>query len=119
MNWEVELHSAFESELDALPRQVRTTILAKAHLLREFGPDLGRPYVDTLEGSRFPNMKELRCGADDGVWRIAFAFDPDRRAVLLVAGDKAGEKERRFYKRLIATADERFAVHLQNRKGGS
>lgn len=57
-------------------------------------------------------MKELRCNADDGVWRIAFAFDPERKAILLTAGDKAGINEKRFYKRLIAKADERFDQHL-------
>jgi hypothetical protein len=57
-------------------------------------------------------MKELRFDADGGVWRIAFAFDPRRRAVLLVGGDKSGGGENRFYKRLIAVADRRFAAHL-------
>jgi hypothetical protein len=52
--------------------------------------------VDTLKGSIYPNMKELRFDADGGVWRVAFAFDPRRRAVLLVAGDKSGGGERRF-----------------------
>lgn len=62
-------------------------------------------------------MKELRCRAADGVWRIAFAFDPEREAVLLVAGDKAGVNERRFYKSLIARADERFDRHLARLRG--
>ena len=62
-------------------------------------------------------MKERRCNADDGVWRIAFAFDPKRTAILLVAGDKAGVKEKRFYKQLIAKADERFSHHLEEQKG--
>jgi hypothetical protein len=57
-------------------------------------------------------MKELRCTADDGVWRIAFAFDPERKAILLTAGDKAGVNEKRFYKNLIAKADARFDQHL-------
>ena len=61
-------------------------------------------------------MKELRCNADNGVWRIAFAFDPERNAVLLVAGDKVGINEKRFYKRLIAKADERFEQHLVEQK---
>lgn len=61
-------------------------------------------------------MKELRCNAADGVWRIAFAFDPDRQAILLVAGDKSGSSEKRFYKQLIARADERFERHLAKRK---
>jgi hypothetical protein len=62
-------------------------------------------------------MKELRCNAADGVWRIAFAFDPDRQAILLVGGDKSGVSEKRFYKQLIARADERFDRHLAERKG--
>ena len=59
-------------------------------------------------------MKELRFGAADGAWRLAFAFDPERTAILLVAGDKSGVSEKRFYKALIATADERFDDHLKS-----
>ena len=77
-------------------------------MLEHFGPQLGRPYVDTLEGSKHANMKELRFDADDGVWRAAFAFDPHRQAVILVAGDKSGISEKRFYRSLIAKADKRF-----------
>jgi hypothetical protein len=73
--------------------------------------------VDTLEGSQYPNMKELRFDADDGVWRVAFAFDPARQAILLVAGDKGGIAQKRFYKGLIAKADKRFAGHLARLKG--
>ena len=117
MIWTVEFHPAFEPEFDALSRQAKTAIAAKARLLEEFGPQLGRPHADTLEGSKHANMKELRCNADDGVWRIAFAFDPDRKAVLLVGGDKSGGSERRFYKQLIKKADERFDDHLARLKG--
>ena len=72
--------------------------------------------VDTLNGSRHANMKELRFTADGGVWRVAFAFDPKRKAILLVAGDKSGISERRFYKQLIKKADERFDTHLDQLK---
>lgn len=65
---------------------------------------MGRPRVDTLNGSKRANMKELRFDAADGVWRIAFAFDPKRKAILLVAGDKSGVSEKKFYKALIAKA---------------
>jgi predicted XRE-type DNA-binding protein len=58
-------------------------------------------------------MKELRFRADDGVWRVAFAFDPRRNAILLIAGDKSGTSQARFYKRLIATADARYGAHLK------
>jgi hypothetical protein len=57
-------------------------------------------------------MKELRFAADDGVWRVAFAFDPKRSAIMLVAGDKSGVSEKRFCKKLIASADDRFDAHL-------
>jgi hypothetical protein len=102
----------FEPEFDALHENVRTEILALSLVLEEFGPQLGRPRVDTLKGSRHPNMKELRFSAARGEWRVAFAFDPNRRAILLVAGDKAGGSERRFYRELIRKADSRFEAHL-------
>ena len=81
-------------------------------MLQEFGPQLGRPRVDTLNGSRHANMKELRFSTADGEWRVAFAFDPRRKAILPVAGDKSGGSENRFYRELIRKADERFDAHL-------
>lgn len=63
-------------------------------------------------------MKELRVRAADGVWRIAFAFDPQRQAILLVGGDKSGVNERRFYRSLIARVDDRFDRHLEHGDGG-
>ncbi len=93
MLWRVQLHEEFEAEFDTLSRPVQDELLAHAKLLEQFGPQLGRPHVDTLKGSRHANMKELRFEADRGVWRIAFAFDPQRSAILLVAGDKSGGSE--------------------------
>ena len=112
MSWTVEIAEEFEPEFFGLPGDVRRTILALSRLLREFGPQLGRPRVDTLNGSRHANMKEMRFRAADGEWRLAFAFDPARNAVLLVAGDKSGGSARRFYRALIRKADERFDRHL-------
>jgi len=57
-------------------------------------------------------MKELRFDAADGVWRVAFAFDTNRKAILLGCGDKSGGSEKRFYRQLIEKADARFAAHL-------
>ena len=116
MRWAVEIGDEFEPKFDALPEQVRTEILALSLLLEQFGPQLGRPRVDTLNGSRHANMKELRFSAADGEWRVAFAFDPKRRAVLLVAGDKSGGSEKRFYRELIRKADDRFDAHLARLK---
>jgi hypothetical protein len=87
-------------------------LLAHARLLAEFGPNLGRPTVDTLKGSQHVNMKELRFSWNGQVWRVAFAFDPQRQAILLVGGDKGGSDQRRFYKRLIVAADHRYNEHL-------
>ncbi len=70
--------------------------------------------MDTLNGSRHANMKELRFNADGGVWRVAFAFDPNRRGIVLVAGDKSGVSERRFYRQLINRADYRYDRYLDN-----
>jgi hypothetical protein len=116
MKWEVEFHEKFEPEFEAVSEVVQDELLAKAVLLADFGPELGRPHVDTLNGSVHRNMKELRFDAADGVWRVAFAFDPRRRAILLVAGDKAGTSQKRFYKILIKKADERFNQHLKQLK---
>ena len=81
-------------------------------LLRQIGPHLSRPYADVVKGSKHANMKELRFDAADGVWRVAFAFDPNRKAVLLACGDKSGGSEKRFYRQLIEKADSRFDSHL-------
>ena len=95
---------------------MRTEILALSLVLEQFGPQLGRPRVDTLSGSRHANMKELRFSAADGEWRVAFAFDPKRRAILPVAGDKSGGSEKRFYRELIRKADNRFDAHVARLK---
>jgi hypothetical protein len=107
----VEIGDEFEPEFFDLHEDVQTEILALTRLLQQFGPQLGRPRVDTLNGSRHSNMKELRFSAADGEWRVAFAFDIKRKAILLVAGDKSGGSEKRFYRELIRKADDRFDAH--------
>lgn len=114
MRWKAYFHPRFKAEFDELPAAVQDELLASLIPLREYGPALGRPEVDTLKGSAYPNMKELRFRAGGGVWRVAFAFDPKRAAILLVAGDKSGTSEKKFYKRLIEKADGRYTEHLEN-----
>jgi hypothetical protein len=116
VGWDVEIGDEFEPEFDGLHEDLQNEILALSRLLQQFGPQLGRPRVDTLNDSRHANMKELRFSAADGEWRVAFAFDPKRKAILLVAGDKSGGSERRFYRELIRKADERFDAHLARLK---
>lgn len=114
--WKVQFHPAFAAEADEFSETVRVELIAGIRVLEHFGPALGRPAVDTLSGSKHANMKEMRFRAGGGVWRVAFAFDPERAAILLVGGDKSGAGSRRFYKALIKRADARFDQHLEARK---
>ena len=116
MSWAVIFDEAFAREFASFPREVQTALLAKARLLEYFGPQLGRPHVDTLKGSKHANMKELRF---EGAWRAAFAFDSSRQAVILVAGDKSGQAQARFYRALIDLADKRFDAHLAQQRRGN
>ena len=112
MSWTVRFAPEFAAEFQGLAVPVQTELLAQAKVIERFGPQTGRPRVDTLKGSRHANMKELRFDADGGVWRVAFAFDRAREAIVLIAGDKSGGSEKRFYATLIAKADVRFDRHL-------
>jgi len=110
--WTVLLHPEFVPEFRALDKAVRLRLLMIIRTLEEAGPRLGRPMVDTLEGSRHANMKEARIQIGTRYWRFAFAFDPERQAVLLVGGDKGGVTSSRFYQYLIRVADRRFDFWL-------
>jgi hypothetical protein len=112
MDWNVRLDAAFAAEAKKFARAVQIEIAALAGLLQQFGPQLRRPHCDTLKGSKHANMKELRFTLPNGEWRVAFAFDPERCAILLVGGSKSGVNEQLFYKDLIRVADERFTAHL-------
>jgi hypothetical protein len=114
--WNIATTYEFDSWFAGLPREARNEVAAKVSLLRIFGPELRRPHADTLNGSRHSNLKELRASTSDKVLRIAFAFDPTRAAILLVAGDKSGVAEKRFYRQLIAKADELYDRHLKTLK---
>jgi hypothetical protein len=83
MGWNAYFHPKFKTEFDQLSVNVQDELLAMLTPLRQYGPAVGRPEVDTLKDSKYANMKELRFKADDGVWRVAFAFDPERNAILL------------------------------------
>jgi hypothetical protein len=113
VSWTILFHVEFQSEFDELPAAIQDELLARLGALAQFGPNLGRPNVDTLEGSDFANMKELRFRLD-GLWRFAFAFDPSRRAIILCGGNKLGKKD--FYQTLIRTADRRFAAYIASLK---
>jgi len=83
-------------------------------ILKELGPALGRPYVDTISESKHKNMKELRIQSKGRPFRVLFAFDPNRNAILLIGGDKTGKK--RFYKEIIPKADVLYNDYLEDLK---
>lgn len=112
MTWEVAFGDEFDEEFEALPQAVQDELLASASCSARSVRNWGARMPDTLNDSSFANMKEIRFDAADGAWRVAFAFDPNRKAILLVAGDKSGGSEKRFYKGLIAKADKRYQGHL-------
>ena len=110
--WQVETTSWFDRWFSELDDNDRARVLAALMVLRARGPHLPRPYVDTVKGSRFSNMKELRIQSAGEPLRAFFAFDPRRSAILLCAGNKVG-KEKRFYDEMIPLADRLLASHLQ------
>jgi hypothetical protein len=116
--WEVFFHDEFDPEFDAFSRDVQDELFAAAAAVRQLGPAAGRPHVGTLENPKHPNMKELRFKANNGaeIWRAAFAFDAERKAIILVAADKQGVDAKRFSRNLLKTANKRFDKHLRDLK---
>lgn len=111
--WKILIRPLFEEWFTLQSDEVQEEILAVLSVLREDGPNLGRPQVDTLKGSSYSNMKELRIQVGGHPVRACFAFDPSRQAIILCAGDKKGADEKRFYRQLIKIADAEYRKHLQ------
>ena len=116
--WAVEFHPEFVAEYRDMDSEAKKAMLAAAGALKVVGPSGGRPLVGTLDNPKHPNMKELRYDAASGtqIWRAAFAFDPTRTAIVLVAGDKQGVAEEKFYKKLLEKANRRLDKHLNELK---
>ncbi len=109
--WTVEFHPACEKWADRLGQNDKEALLAAVWVLRDAGPNLGRPLVDTVKGSRHTNMKELRPGSTGrSEIRLLFAFDKARKAILLVGGDKSDDWKG-WYVVNISVADDRFDQH--------
>jgi hypothetical protein len=108
--WEVEYTDEFGEWWETLPESAQEAILHDVVLLEQVGPGLGRPQVDSVHGSKFRNMKELRTQHQGEPFRVFFAFDPRRCAILLIGGAKGGDK--RFYKRFVPVADRLYQEHL-------
>ena len=110
MPFTVNTSDEFDSWFVSLEEALQDDILFVVRLLQEYGPQLRRPYADTLEGTSLSNLKELRVQHRGEPYRILFAFDPKREALLLIGGNKAGDK--RWYKRMIPLAEAIFEQHL-------
>ena len=110
--WEVEYSDEFEEWWETLPEDVQEAIAHDIDVLEQVGPTLGRPQVDTLKDSKHRNLKELRTEHGGRQYRTLFAFDPRRTAILLIGGDKTGD--RRFYKDCIRKADDIYDKHLND-----
>jgi hypothetical protein len=110
MEWDVEFTDEFGGWWDALSAEEQDSVNYSVRLLQEQGPSLKRPHADTLEGSSFPNMRELRIQHEGRPYRVLYAFDPRRVGILLLGGDKTGNP--RWYKEFIPKADEFYRRHL-------
>ena len=106
----------FGEWFSSLSEKQKEDVFAAVTVLREFGPGLGRPRVDTLKGSKFANLKELRVQSGGQPLRILFVFDPRRNILLLIGGNKKGAK--RFYEEMIPRAERLFAEYLEVHKDG-
>jgi hypothetical protein len=115
--WEVITSENYDNWLIEQSKDTQIAILGKVYLLEEQGPNLGRPHADTLKGSKkLSNLKELRPKTDAHVFRIAYIFDPERKALLLTGGDKKGKNEKKFYKDLIRKAEQIYAAYLEKKE---
>ena len=114
--WQVKTTSEFDEWFAGLDEDGQVQLIAKVNLLKVLGPRLGRPHADTLNDSKHANLKELRADTAKMVLRVAFAFDPDRVGLLLNGGNKSGVNQKRFYRQLIAKADELLDAHLAKLK---
>jgi len=109
--WNVEYTDEFGQWWETLTLAEQASLEAGVRLLEQFGPRLSRPHADTVNGSRHPNMKELRTQCKGRPLRTFFAFDPRRSAILLIGGDKTGDD--RFYERMLPLADKLYDDYLK------
>ena len=115
--WEIDVE-LIDDWLKAVDGGTYDQVVAALRILTDLGPGLGRPLVDSIIGSRHRNMMELRPGSSGrSEVRILFAFDPKRRAILLLAGDKQGAWVK-WYRKNIPVADDRYDEHLEQLKKG-
>ena len=116
MAWEIITTDEYDAWFLEQVEDGQESIRIKVELLEEYGPLLPRPHADTLKGSNLSNIKELRTHTENHVFRVAFLFDEERNAVLLIGGDKKGKNEKWFYKSLIKQAEEIYCQYQDERR---
>lgn len=117
MSWDVEYTNEFEEWWSRLSEDEQESVDASVHLLEDRGPQLGFPHSSGVAGSKHGHMRELRIQHRGSPYRVLYAFDPRRAAVLLVGGDKTGND--RWYEEYVPQADKLYDVHLDElRKEG-
>ena len=109
-NWRIEITDEYFAWFRDLDEGQQDALRTDIELLEKMGPHLGRPYVDSIKGSSHSNLKELRTMSGRRHLRTFFAFDPRRAAILLIGGDKTGDKG--FYRRMVPLADRLFEEYL-------
>ena len=114
MTWVVIYSEEFQEWLGEQVEELQDETLANLGVLKQIGPSLGRPRADTLKGSSLNNLKELRFEFERAPIRVLYAFDPNRQALIMVAGDKSSDK--RWYEKNISVAEKIFAKHLEKIK---
>ena len=114
MSWDVEYTDEFEAWWDALTDAEQVSIAAVVGLLEDEGPQLGYPYSSGIASSRHAHMRELRVQHQGRPYRVLYAFDPRRVAILLLGGDKSGND--RCYEEFVPVADRLYDAHLASLK---
>ncbi|MEX2163184.1 MAG: type II toxin-antitoxin system RelE/ParE family toxin [Sulfuricaulis sp.] len=110
MTWEVEYTDEFGAWWEGLDEGTQIAIDAAVRLLETKGPQLPFPYSSDARGSRFGQMRELRIQYKGEPYRVLYAFDPRRTAVLLIGGNKGGND--RWYEEFVPRADKLYEDHL-------
>ncbi len=113
MLWDIDVTEAYDAWFDGQSHDVQDAILAHLKALAVEGPNLGRPYCDTLKGTTSGKLKELRVQVGGDPYRVLFAFDSERCAILLVGGNKRGKK--RWYEIHVPQAEKRFEAWEEQR----
>lgn len=111
--WEIIVKAPVLAFLETLTEIEVEKVLAMLNILSIEGPNLARPYTDTIIGSKYPNLKELRVSAKNNVFRIFYIFDPQRKAIVLCGGNKKGKTTKLFYQTMIKEAELIYQQHLE------